>query len=199
MPAHAPHPKLRAGALLAWAVAAMLSLSACGGSINQAIKNKVFSLNSALSSVSYDLDMLERQLLTCKTAIDRNIERIGQVNHTTTDSAYQAAASTILSQYRQGTATLLDLFEENKQLQQRYIELHTTYNDFVSEVETDDLSDTDAQQRFDDYQARYNDVVVKYKALLPRVTDAIDKHNVQIDAFQRNLRAYNLVTIDRVR
>jgi hypothetical protein len=174
-------------------------LSACGGSINQTIKNRVFGLNSALSSVSYDLDMLERQLLTCNTAIQRNTERIGQVNQTTTDSAYQAAASSILATYRQSSATLLDLMEENKQLQKRYIELHTAYNDFVGDVETDDLGDEEAQQRYEDFNARYTDVLAKYRALVPRVQEAIDKHNQQIDAFQRNLRAYNLVTIERVR
>jgi uncharacterized phage infection (PIP) family protein YhgE len=171
-------------------------LVGCGSPINQSIKNEVFGLNSALVAISYDLDMANKQLLAAESAIETNKRGIASIPR---DSLYQAAIDSLEAQYGRAAKALNTLFDDNRQLQARYLKLHEEFNEFVSQVEQDDLGDDDARLQLRGFTTRFQQVKEAYTAQQGKIEEGLTKHNRDIDGLQRYTRAVLFSRIERVR
>jgi predicted nucleic acid-binding Zn-ribbon protein len=157
----------------------------------------VFSLNSALTSLSYELDLLDRQLLAANNVVQRNLEQLGGAANLTNDTALVEQASTVADDYQNKTVELRKLSERAHQLQAQYIELHEQYNQLVGDVENDDIGETDAEDQFAGYNRRFQTLKAEHDEIVPKLVEALNKHNALIDQYARNLRAYNLLMIEK--
>ncbi len=169
-------------------------LVGCNGKVKQTIKNDAYSLNSAWSNVSQELDDLQAQLLVVEQQVDENTAAMADSSNIT--AKLDSAGWVNLERYRlsvkQGASAFMRIKNSADSLQNVYEEEHAAYNDLLSKIDKNAIENDAAREKANAFKDSQSEIATKVKLLRTRYTKAVREYNDALDRLKETTKNYRL-------